>query len=198
MSKSNYYDILNIDIEADNEQIKKAYRVAAKKYHPDMNKEVNSEELFKKVKEAYDTLIDDGKRREYDKEFSIHSRRSRRRMAESQKESVEDFEEMEPKERSAFGIWARIIGSGIFFFLMPLFYVLLFRETAPVVFYYAWLLLLYLFTKWIWGLSVVCVAIWCALRLFEGNGNQAYGGIIVFLAIGLIVWIIKPSVFELR
>jgi curved DNA-binding protein len=61
-----YYKVLGVDEKADGEQIKKAYRRLARKYHPDVSKESNAEEQFKKVSEAYEVLRDDNRRAEYD------------------------------------------------------------------------------------------------------------------------------------
>lgn len=62
-----YYDLLGVDKGADQDQIKKAYRRMANKYHPDKNKgDKTAEEKFKKVSEAYETLSDPQKRKMYD------------------------------------------------------------------------------------------------------------------------------------
>lgn len=61
-----YYEILGLDSSATSEDIKKAYRELAKKYHPDINKSATSEELFKLITEAYDVLSDDALRKKYD------------------------------------------------------------------------------------------------------------------------------------
>ena len=53
---TDYYKILGVQENADEETIKKAYRIQAKKYHPDKNKEPGAEETFKQVSEAYDIL----------------------------------------------------------------------------------------------------------------------------------------------
>ena len=58
----NYYDILEIDKNASEDDIKKAYRSLAKKYHPDVNKEPGAEDKFKEINEAYQTLSDKDKR----------------------------------------------------------------------------------------------------------------------------------------
>ncbi|MCF3941813.1 molecular chaperone DnaJ [Oceanobacillus alkalisoli] len=66
MSKRDYYDVLGIDKGASKDEIKKAYRKLARKYHPDVNKESDAEEKFKEAKEAYEVLNDDTKRAQYD------------------------------------------------------------------------------------------------------------------------------------
>jgi molecular chaperone DnaJ len=66
MTKRDYYDILGIDKNASKQNIKKAYRKLALKYHPDKNKEPGAEEKFKEISEAYAVLYDDEKRRMYD------------------------------------------------------------------------------------------------------------------------------------
>uniref|UniRef100_UPI00398E73DF dnaJ homolog subfamily B member 5 n=1 Tax=Pristiophorus japonicus TaxID=55135 RepID=UPI00398E73DF len=62
----NYYNILGISSEANEDEIKKAYRKMALKFHPDKNKEPNAEEKFKEVAEAYEVLSDPKKRSIYD------------------------------------------------------------------------------------------------------------------------------------
>jgi len=66
MEKKDYYDVLGLDHSATKEDIKKAYRKLALKYHPDKNKEKGAEEKFKEISEAYAVLYDDEKRRMYD------------------------------------------------------------------------------------------------------------------------------------
>lgn len=66
MSKRDYYEVLGIDKSASKDEIKKAYRKLARKYHPDVNKEAGAADKFKEVKEAYEVLNDDQKRAQYD------------------------------------------------------------------------------------------------------------------------------------
>ncbi|MDE5698991.1 MAG: DnaJ domain-containing protein [Lachnospiraceae bacterium] len=68
-----YYKILNIPQQADESQIKQAYRKLAKRYHPDLNPDnPEAEARFKDIVEAYETLSDPAKRRKYDANM-IHS-----------------------------------------------------------------------------------------------------------------------------
>ena len=61
----NYYEVLEIQENADSEEIKKAYRKLTKQYHPDRNPD--GEEHFKKIVEAYETLRDSSKKVDYDR-----------------------------------------------------------------------------------------------------------------------------------
>ncbi len=64
--KRDFYDVLGIKKGSSNDEIKKAYRALAKKYHPDVSKEKNAEAKFKEVQSAYDTLGDQKKKATYD------------------------------------------------------------------------------------------------------------------------------------
>lgn len=69
-----YYKILGVEKTATDEQIKKAYRNLAFKYHPDKNPgDKNAEEMFKKINEAYSVLGDSSKRKQYDSYGSSYS-----------------------------------------------------------------------------------------------------------------------------
>ncbi|MCR5350744.1 MAG: molecular chaperone DnaJ [Acholeplasmatales bacterium] len=65
-NKRDYYEVLGLQKGASDDEIKKAYRQLAKKYHPDINKEPGAEEKFKEINEAYDTLSDPDKKARYD------------------------------------------------------------------------------------------------------------------------------------
>lgn len=71
----NYYEILGVKKDASTEEIKKAYRKLARKYHPDVNPgDKEAEEKFKQINEAYNNLIDESKRKAYDEKYDNSNR----------------------------------------------------------------------------------------------------------------------------
>ena len=66
MNEKDYYEILGVSKDATEDDITKAYRKLARKYHPDLNKTKEAEERFKDISEAYDVLKDKEDRQKYD------------------------------------------------------------------------------------------------------------------------------------
>ena len=65
--KRDYYEVLSVSRDADEETIKKAYKKLAKQYHPDLNPDSKTaEEKFKEINEAYSVLSDPNERARYD------------------------------------------------------------------------------------------------------------------------------------
>ena len=64
--RTDYYKVLGVDRKADTATIKRAYKKLAMKNHPDVNKSPGAKDKFVEINEAYATLSDDKKRRQYD------------------------------------------------------------------------------------------------------------------------------------
>lgn len=92
-----YYEILGVNENTSQKDIKKAYRKKAKKYHPDSNSEDADEEKFKKINEAYQVLSDEEKRKKYDRFGKSGISEEARRRARS------DFSDFDDLFGSLFG-----------------------------------------------------------------------------------------------
>lgn len=66
LASKSYYDILGVPKSASERQVKKAFHKLAMKYHPDKNKSPDAEAKFREIAEAYETLSDANRRKEYD------------------------------------------------------------------------------------------------------------------------------------
>lgn len=75
MDAKTHYDVLEISKDASKEEIKRAFKRLAKKYHPDVSKlaKWEAEEMFKKIAAAYDVLSDNARRRIYDQSLRFGS-----------------------------------------------------------------------------------------------------------------------------
>lgn len=106
MAKKNYYNILGIKQDASLDEIKKAFRKLAVKYHPDKNPgDRRAEKRFKEITEAYDVLCDATKRAKYDRKF--HS-------ASTSFDDMAYYQNGTRKSRRGFvfdDIWANIFSS---------------------------------------------------------------------------------------
>jgi curved DNA-binding protein len=87
LSYTDYYQVLGVPRDADQDTIRRSYRKLARKYHPDLNSDSDAEERFKELGEAYEVLSDAEKRERYDR-LGARWREAER---EAPDESFEDF-----------------------------------------------------------------------------------------------------------
>src|SRR5271163_3440093 len=67
LSYTDYYEVLGVSHDADQDAVRRAYRKLARKYHPDLNSDEDAEERFKELGEANEVLSDPEKRERYDR-----------------------------------------------------------------------------------------------------------------------------------
>ncbi len=102
LSYTDYYEVLGVARDADQDAIRRAYRKRAREYHPDLNSDSDAEERFKELGEAYEVLSDVEKRERYDR-LGARWRDAER---ETPGESFEDFfahEGVSDSRRADFG-----------------------------------------------------------------------------------------------
>jgi len=87
LSYTDYYEVLGVPRDADQDTIRRSYRKLARKYHPDLNSDSDAEESFKELGEAYEVLSDADKRERYDR-LGARWREAER---EAPEESFDDF-----------------------------------------------------------------------------------------------------------
>lgn len=69
--EQNHYVVLGVSAEASASEIKRAYRLLARKYHPDVSKDVHAGDIFKNIRHAYDVLSNESTRAQYDRELKF-------------------------------------------------------------------------------------------------------------------------------
>ena len=67
----NFYEVLGVSKEADENEIKKAYRKLSLQYHPDRNTDESATGKFQEINEAFETLSDQSRRQQYDMELQF-------------------------------------------------------------------------------------------------------------------------------
>ncbi len=110
MARDDYYKVLGVARDAKPEEIKKAYRRLARKYHPDVNPGKEAEEQFKRISEAFDVLSDPKKRDIYDR-YGTYSEAAER-MAAGQGGPGFDFSSFGGGGSSFRDIFADLFGGG--------------------------------------------------------------------------------------
>ena len=106
-SKRDYYEVLGLNKDATEQDIKKAFRRLAMQYHPDRNKAPDAEEKFKEINEAYAVLSDVDKRREYDKQYANEFKESLSRTHNSNEEAYSSYTKSREESESDFEEWLK-------------------------------------------------------------------------------------------
>ena len=95
----NYYDILGVSQNASEDEIKRAFKDCAKKYHPDVSKLPNAHQKFVEIGEAYEVLSDERSRRDYDNILNAKEENKSGFDRTSTSSSYNDFESTQQQAR---------------------------------------------------------------------------------------------------
>ena len=87
-----YYEILGVSSSACSDEIRKTFRKLSRRYHPDVSKEENAEEIYQKITEAYEVLGDEDKRRDYDLNYSYLKKQNNDSKMKSDKQDYTEDE----------------------------------------------------------------------------------------------------------
>ena len=98
MEFKDYYKIMGLDRNVSQEEIKRAYRKLARKYHPDVSKEADAENKFKELGEAYEVLKDPEKRAKYDKFGQYWQQQGNRAHQQENQQHYQNGEEINPAD----------------------------------------------------------------------------------------------------
>jgi len=93
-SKVDFYELLGIDRRADNQEVKQAYRNLAKQYHPDINQDPKTVNVFHNIQSAYEILSDPYKRGIYD--HLLYRQEQRKRQGHYRRQSPSNGEAYQP------------------------------------------------------------------------------------------------------
>lgn len=108
MDARGYYLLLQVSEKATFQEIKRSYRRLARKYHPDRNGSSTADDMIKKINQAFETLSDKDKRREYDSGSRLKELDS-----EVPIQSADDFEsESLPRNKTVSSVHSTVVGRG--------------------------------------------------------------------------------------
>ena len=197
MTAKDYYAILHVKRDASADEIKKAYRNLAVKYHPDLCKDPGAEEIFKEINEAYAILRDPTKRRSYDelhkiggtpskevprytppKEYSRYSSTEEVPLYTPPREDKkhQDFSIETPTLFNFFGIGLKMYGFTRYFtfFFIPVFpidrYIYFVEDDGKTLTFYAKLSLR--ISQRLWQIAVGIFIIWILFFVFVFHLNM--------------------------
>lgn len=213
MKEENYYEVLGVEEDASGQDIKQSFRHLAKKFHPDLNNQSGSEEIFKLIQKAYEVLSDNDLRAEYDSILEQKRVKEDEDTQISSKKSVFDegyvFKTMPVTKAEYDQIYRtkwyeeinfisliRKLIALLFLVVGPAFYMIDTGSWNNVILYYGWLILFNLFSKLLYSLTSFGLLIWFIISLFQGNGRNVLIALGVYLLITLIFWLLVPHTFS--
>ena len=150
----NYYELLGVKTTATEEEIKKAYKIQMKKWHPDINKDEDAVSMSMKINEAKDVLLNETKRKEYDKFLSEKDNVTYKKYSGVKSDSYKDSE----YEKQMVTKWEYfkeyLFSQNIDFFHKVISTILVFCETV-LCFILRWLVIILAFISFALGDAII-------------------------------------------
>lgn len=197
-----FYELLGISINATKDEIKSAYRLMAKKYHPDVNSDENANKIIRSLNEAKEILLDDNKRNEYDK--SLKAIKYSKTFSNEEKETYKNvsqehndiYSEVYVTKWEFYVHYLKVSHDSIFIKVLKsmvcLFNLILFNIFRSIV--YVVLYLFFLFDKLVNYFAILLFII-AMLFLFNLANfsfiNNSVLGFSLFFFLGILVFLIK-------
>lgn len=194
---SNHYETLNVSPNSDIQEIKRAYRKLAKKFHPDMNDTYGSDEIFKEIQLAYEIIGNTEKRKEYD---DIYFNTQQKK--EIEVDEVYDNYEFKHKKPSviknifksffdwlSFYSFKEIIRTIIFLMILifPLSTFIKHRDLNQIALYYVGWILFFVFAKALANVLMTLLSLGAIILFFMGEGIAALYCLISIVVIFLLI-----------
>lgn len=208
--ENKYYDVLDVDKNADRQQIKVAYRSKARQFHPDLNRDPGSAELFKIVQEAYEVLSDDDRRKEYDKELSqaqaarkpvnksrpVNPSQPRRKAPSDEEIRLHEELHQEPETITVMRLskrWlARRILMIIALIVIPAIIWISSRNIIAVILYYVVASMAFVYLYEIAVVSNIGLIIWLITSVVDRTYTHILLSILLLMLVNILTYIINP------
>lgn len=122
MQIKDYYKILGVEFEANDTDIKVAYKNLARKFHPDINHTKEAETKFKEINEAYETLSDKNKREIYNRLYSLKFKNVNKQNEQIKTNEDENLNIFDPRGKiHRLNYFLVLLGSRLLLFIIPAF-----------------------------------------------------------------------------
>ncbi len=203
-----YYDILNVSRNATIGEIKNSFRNLAKKYHPDLNKDCGSDEIFKIIQEAYEVLSDENKRAEYDKSLEFSPIKETVRQTDSVKDTYPKEKKRKNRRFLFSDITLNITSEKVILFIRVVFWgfilvvnpIIMYTQSGQIdklIYYFAGVVLFVIFHQVVIGLLFIGGILFIGVGFFSKDTSLITGGFI-FVVVSIIAAVFSTILLPIR
>lgn len=203
-----YYDILNVSRNATIGEIKNSFRNLAKKYHPDLNKDCGSDEIFKIIQEAYEVLSDENKREEYDKSLEFSPIKEPVKQTDSVKDTYPKEKKRKNRRFLFCDITLNITSEKVILFIRVVFWgfilvvnpIIMYTQSGQIdklIYYFAGVVLFVIFHQVVIGLLFIGGILFIGVGFFSKDTSLITGGFI-FVVVSIIAAVFSTILLPIR